>query len=194
METSMYPRARGVLPPEDQKTQQQYYRNSSSGGNVSLPNQQVYKNGGAFRGNGSRTTSNDSSNNRNSFGTGAVNGGHSLAYTYSPLEHSTTSRWQHIPKGLAKVVLGGTSDSLGDVGSREGTSGGLTKQHSKTYQLAVKRTAISVALSCCFGLATMVFRGKQSGLEFFAGYLVEQSLSEYFDKFCSSPHRKGRLR
>ena len=60
-----------------------------------------------------------------------------------------------------------------------GGSGGAIagKQQSKTYRLAVKRTMVSIALSCCFGLVTMPFRGQQSGLEFFAGYLVEQSLS-----------------
>ena len=92
-----------------------------------------------------------------------INGQQSLAFFYSPLEHSTTSSWQHMPKGLAEVVLGEP---------RAGVSG------ASHYRLAVKRTIVSVALSCCFGLATMLLKSPQSGLEFFAGYLVEQSLSE----------------
>lgn len=112
---------------------------------------------------------------------GMVSGAQSLAYTYSPLEHSTaSSNWRKIPKGLSDVVLGSqvsSANAAGGGGGGGGSGGGVSNQ-SKTYRLAVKRTVISVALSCCFGLGTMVFRGKQSGLEFFAGYLVEQSLSE----------------
>lgn len=117
-------------------------------------------------------------------GQGAVaNGGHSLAYTYSPLDYS--SGWQQTPAGLMDVG-GGSSGSLGGgdggVGvilpsSSGGGGGGGGGKQSKMYRLAVKRTMVSIALSCCFGLATMAFRGRQSGLEFFAGYLVEQSLS-----------------
>lgn len=115
----------------------------------------------------------------------AVNGGHSLAYTYAPLEHSSDPSWHQIPKSLASAVLGvdpcsttAVGDHAGGGGGGAGAGGAMAHQ-SKTYKMAVKRTVMSVALSCCFGLATMVFRGRQSGLEFFAGYLVEQSLSEY---------------
>ncbi|CAM9660280.1 unnamed protein product, partial [Discosporangium mesarthrocarpum] len=48
---------------------------------------------------------------------------------------------------------------------------------SETYQLAVRNTALSILSATLFGFGTIVCRGKQSGLEFFAGYLVEQSLS-----------------
>ncbi|CAM9698324.1 unnamed protein product, partial [Hapterophycus canaliculatus] len=121
---------------------------------------------------------------------GMINGGHSLAYTYSPLEHSTSSSWQQTSNGLADVVLGEASLAPRSLGQMAGSGktgdwgrgelhgeGGSKSQQSKTYKLAVKRTVMSIALSCCFGLATMVFKSKQSGLEFFAGYLVEQSLS-----------------
>lgn len=136
---------------------------------------------GSLQGNGTRPVS-------------LVNGGQPLAYTYSPLEHSTSSSWQpQAPEGFADVVLGGDAlgsrSSLGQIsGSSASTNGdwgrgelrgegGSKSQQSKTYRLAVKRTVMSIALSCCFGLATMVFKSRQSGLEFFAGYLVEQSLS-----------------
>lgn len=108
-----------------------------------------------------------------SFGDGALlpNGsGSSLGY--SPLNYS--SSWQQAPKGVGVVDAGG--DSLGST-LGDGGGGAIGSKQSKTYRLAVKRTMVSIALSCCFGLATMVFRGQQSGLEFFAGYLVEQSLS-----------------
>lgn len=115
-------------------------------------------------------------------GPGVVaNSGHSLAYTYSPLDYS--SGWQQTPAVLNDVG-GDISGSVGGDGGVGGvpsssTGGGdvVGGKQSKIYRLAVKRTMLSIALSCCFGLATMVFRGKQSGLEFFAGYLVEQSLS-----------------
>lgn len=94
-----------------------------------------------------------------------------LPYKYSPLEHSSIlDRWQ-IPaaaNGLAGVVLG-EPENLGEAGTTQ----------SKTYRLAVKRTVMSVSASLLFGLGTMLFRGKDSGLEFIAGYLVEQSLSEF---------------
>lgn len=104
-----------------------------------------------------------------SLGAAANGGGNTLGYAYSPLDYS--SNWQQLPKGL--VDVGG--DALGRAGSG-GVAGGGGNQ-SKTYRQAVQRTMISIGLSCCFGLVTMVLRGKQSGLEFFAGYLVEQSLS-----------------
>ncbi|CAM9157818.1 unnamed protein product [Chrysoparadoxa australica] len=47
----------------------------------------------------------------------------------------------------------------------------------KGYSTAVRRTLISVGSAGVFGIFTWVIKGKQSGLEFFAGYLVEQSLS-----------------
>eukprot|EP00752_Nemacystus_decipiens_P006834 g6136.t1 len=104
---------------------------------------------------------------------GASNGGHSLGYTYSPLDYS--SSWQQKPQGLVDAA-GASSGSALDLGA--GGGGAIAgKQQSKTYRLAVKRTMVSIALSCCFGLVTMMIRGQQSGLEFFAGYLVEQSLS-----------------
>lgn len=114
-----------------------------------------------------------------------------LAYTYSPLEHSTQNigvlhHWQKVPGaaaanavayGLADVVLG--EAAWRGNGSSRATTTVASTQHSKAYRLAVKRTVMSVLASLTFGLATMVFRGRQSGLEFMAGYLVEQSLSEF---------------
>ena len=37
--------------------------------------------------------------------------------------------------------------------------------------------ALSISAAGAFGLGTWVIKGKKSGLEFFAGYIVEQSLS-----------------
>jgi len=102
---------------------------------------------------------------------GANGGGNTIGYAYSPLDYS--SSWQEVPKGL--VDVGG--DPMGRAVNGGVAGGGSGSNQSRTYNLAVKRTMTSIALSCCFGLVTMVFRGKQSGLEFFAGYLVEQSLS-----------------
>lgn len=171
--SSAYPRARSVLPTDHDAGQGGDSRGSSTawtlvpplafGGGIGPPpppppRTGVAPNGGA--------------------GGGPVaNGGHSLAYTYSPLDYS--SGWQQTPKGLVDVG-GDPSGSLGSgVGgiTAEGGAGVVGGKQSKLYRIAVKRTMVSIALSCCFGLATMAFRGKQSGLEFFAGYLVEQSLS-----------------
>lgn len=119
-----------------------------------------------------------------------------LAYTYSPLEHSSTAaggsvfdHWQQLPgaaaanaaaNGLTDVVLGETArgDGAGGVGGVASVGAGGDSQ-SRTYRLAVKRTIVSVLASLGFGFGVMVFRGRQLGLEFLAGYLVEQSLSEF---------------
>ncbi len=46
-----------------------------------------------------------------------------------------------------------------------------------TYKLAVIKTVLVVAAATVFGIITWVFKGKQSSMEYAAGYLVEQSLS-----------------
>ncbi|CAM9737558.1 unnamed protein product, partial [Ectocarpus sp. 12 AP-2014] len=108
----------------------------------------------------------------------------SAPYAYNPLEHSTSLGWQQSLMGATDVDLGADPSAADVGGSSHGgrvvhnnLDGGSMPQQSKTYRMAVKRTVMSIALSCGFGLATMLFRGRQSGLEFFAGYLVEQSLS-----------------
>lgn len=150
-QNSAYPRARGVLPTD--------YTGGGDGGNsttwTSLPLETPTFGAGALPRNGS--------------GVAAANGGPPVGYAdYSPLDYS--SSWQQMPKGLVDAGV----DSTGSLG---GAGGAIGSKQSKTYRLAVKRTLVSIALSCCFGLVTMLFRGQQSGLEFFAGYLVEQSLS-----------------
>ncbi|CAM9656406.1 unnamed protein product [Choristocarpus tenellus] len=45
------------------------------------------------------------------------------------------------------------------------------------YRKALLRTCLVFFSAVAFGLGTMVVKGKQSGMEFFTGYLVEQSLS-----------------
>lgn len=118
-----------------------------------------------------------------------------LAYAYSPLEHSSIAasssvfdHWQQLPgaaaanaaaNGLTDVVLGESarSNGVGVVGGVASVGAGGDSQ-SRTYRLAVKRTIVSVLASLGFGFGVMLFRGRQLGLEFLAGYLVEQSLSE----------------
>ena len=159
---SAYPRARSVLPTD-------YTKGVDSGNSTARTFGSSLETN--FGGNGALPR-NGSSSGR---GGGAPNGGHPLGYTYSPLDYSSSS-WQQKPQGL--VDAGG--ESVGGAGGALGGGGGggaIGGKQSKTYRLAVKRTMASIALSCCFGLATMLFRGQQSGLEFFAGYLVEQSLS-----------------
>ena len=51
------------------------------------------------------------------------------------------------------------------------------KNDEKIYQTAIKRTLLSVAAASMFGLSIFHWMGPESGEEFFAGYLVEQSLS-----------------
>lgn len=185
--TTTYSRARGVVPHENGTEQR---------GGPPIVRNAFGPSGRADKNNSSSSSASISSSIGKAggssaharLGSTAVNGGHSLAYTYAPLEHSSDSSWHQIPKSLASAVLGvdpcstastavGDHAAGGDGGG--GSAGGAMSHQSKTYQMAVKRTVMSVALSCCFGFATMVFRGRQSGLEFFAGYLVEQSLSEY---------------
>lgn len=47
----------------------------------------------------------------------------------------------------------------------------------KEYKSAVIKTILVVAAAGAFGIGTWVVKGRKSALEFFAGYLVEQSLS-----------------
>lgn len=182
--TTTYSRARGTVPYEngtELRGGPPIVRNAfGANGRADKNNHNNSSSTSATSISGSIGKTGDSSVNAR-LGSTAVNGGHSLAYTYAPLEHSSDSSWHQIPKSLATAVLGvDTADHVGGGGGGGGGAGGGAMSHqSKTYKMAVKRTVMSVALSCCFGLATMVFRGRQSGLEFFAGYLVEQSLSEY---------------
>lgn len=145
---SAYPRARSVLPTDH--TNGVDSGNSSAARTFGQPSLESLHNGALPR-NGS--------------------GGHTLGYTYSPLDYSSSWQQQN-PQGLADARGDSFGSALGG-----GGGGAIGGKQSKTYRLAVKRTMVSIALSCCFGLVTMVFRGQQSGLEFFAGYLVEQSLS-----------------
>jgi len=70
-----------------------------------------------------------------------------------------------------------------------------------SYKKALLRTILVVLSAVAFGLGTMVMKGKQSGLEFFAGYLVEQSLSVdnlfvfimLFEYFKVPPAYQGRV-
>ena len=52
------------------------------------------------------------------------------------------------------------------------TSGGV-----ETYSSAVKKTVLAVGAAIAFGCGVWFYRGKESALEFFAGYLIEESLS-----------------
>lgn len=48
---------------------------------------------------------------------------------------------------------------------------------SDNYTHALRNTAVTVGAAMCFGTATYLVKGKQSSLEFFAAYFVEQCLS-----------------
>lgn len=48
---------------------------------------------------------------------------------------------------------------------------------AKSYYNAVQNTILNIIAAIAFGIATTVFKGEKCGLEFFTGYLVEQSLS-----------------
>mmetsp|Transcript_17782 Transcript_17782/g.23450 ORF Transcript_17782/g.23450 Transcript_17782/m.23450 type:complete len:391 (-) Transcript_17782:624-1796(-) len=59
---------------------------------------------------------------------------------------------------------------------------GVPEEHamekgSREYKVAVIKTVLVVLAAGVFGAGTWVVKGRQSSLEFFAGYLVEQSLS-----------------
>lgn len=161
--TSVYPRVRSIpsqqqldIPPPPSTRYEVGVSNGKSASNgMATYNIANSSNGAGGVGGGSKV--NGGARRR------VINGQQSLAFFYSPLEHSTTSSWQQVPQELANVVLG------------EPNTGGSGASH---YRQAIRRTIVSVVLSFCFGLATMVFKSPKSGLEFFAGYLVEQSLSE----------------
>ncbi|CAM9369526.1 unnamed protein product [Ectocarpus sp. 6 AP-2014] len=152
--SNAYPRARSALPPD----QGMVADNRSSSSSACAPAHMAF--------------------GSSSSGATCVK---SAPYAYNPLEHSTSLGWQQSLMGATDVDLGAESSvggsSHGGRAVHNNLDGGSMPQQSKTYRMAVKRTVMSIALSCGFGLATMLFRGRQSGLEFFAGYLVEQSLS-----------------
>ncbi|GAB5035562.1 Hypothetical protein NocV09_02700980 [Nannochloropsis oceanica] len=45
------------------------------------------------------------------------------------------------------------------------------------YSTAVRRTMLAVGAACAFGFGLWYIEGKKSAMEFFAGYLIEESLS-----------------
>eukprot|EP00752_Nemacystus_decipiens_P011967 g10608.t1 len=71
-----------------------------------------------------------------------------------------------------------TSSSTKLVSARGGANAATSADASKAaYRTALLRTALLVCSAGAFGLGTWVVKGKTSALEFFAGYIVEQSLS-----------------
>jgi TerC family integral membrane protein len=65
-----------------------------------------------------------------------------------------------------------------DSPSLTGTQGLKTPiNHDHIYESAIQRTVYWVAAAGCFGAALFFFADSQTGEEFFAGYLLEQSLS-----------------
>lgn len=53
----------------------------------------------------------------------------------------------------------------------------LTLTNEDEYKKALYKTILTVASAALFGIAIMATRGVSSGYEFYAGYLIEQSLS-----------------
>ena len=48
---------------------------------------------------------------------------------------------------------------------------------NNTFRKALISTLFTVGSAILFGIGTYIFRGTEAGLEFFTGYLIEQSLS-----------------
>ena len=72
---------------------------------------------------------------------------------------------------------------------------GFIHRRPETISLraAAAESAAWIALSLGFGTWIYVARGRAPGLEFFAGYVVEKSLSE-FHRQVQHRRRRGRLR
>ena len=51
------------------------------------------------------------------------------------------------------------------------------KAHKITVREAFAWSVVWIALACCFGLSILYFYGRQPGLEFFTGYVIEKALS-----------------
>lgn len=64
-------------------------------------------------------------------------------------------------------------DSLGLLGHGADDSG----SEKARYRSSLIMTAMYVSAAILFGFGVIYFKGRQAGFEFFAGYLVEQSLS-----------------
>eukprot|EP00611_Tribonema_gayanum_P026275 TRINITY_DN620_c0_g1_i1.p1 TRINITY_DN620_c0_g1~~TRINITY_DN620_c0_g1_i1.p1 ORF type:complete len:460 (-),score=140.96 TRINITY_DN620_c0_g1_i1:869-2185(-) len=88
----------------------------------------------------------------------------------SPLEYADTAAAPRMSRTGRASVAGPPAGGGGILDDAEGESPEL-------YRTAVIKTLMSVAAAGVFGAVTWMVLGQRSGMEFFAGYLVEQSLS-----------------
>jgi len=91
------------------------------------------------------------------------------------------------------------SNSNGSILPSSASEGSVSK--SDTIQSAIFYTILSVGAAVVFGLATYFLKGQQSAIQFFTGYLVEESLSVdnlfvffmLFDYFKIPYHLQNRV-
>jgi TerC family integral membrane protein len=99
----------------------------------------------------------------------------------------TRPEW-NIHRNLSLLRAGGTSTSAGAIAHTKQkvlagskcSSKSISKNTSNAeieYQKALWKTSWTVMAATVFGIGISVVRGTTSGYEFFAGYLIEQSLS-----------------
>lgn len=98
----------------------------------------------------------------------AVRGGHIVKERLSPQLYNSTKD----PSMSFDVNI--IAKEASDITSN---SPSKNSQEDEEYKRAITKTILTVAAACLFGIGLMATRGVTSGYEFFAGYLIEQSLS-----------------
>eukprot|EP00557_Chaetoceros_sp_GSL56_P006649 CAMPEP_0176489036 /NCGR_PEP_ID=MMETSP0200_2-20121128/7054_1 /TAXON_ID=947934 /ORGANISM="Chaetoceros sp., Strain GSL56" /LENGTH=422 /DNA_ID=CAMNT_0017886111 /DNA_START=59 /DNA_END=1327 /DNA_ORIENTATION=- len=110
-------------------------------------------------------------------------GDHNHHEETSPIDSMTYNSTTQVvnPSFELNIVENNTHDSLSSLASSSSSS--LISRESTSqprdleYQRAMVKTILTVSLACFFGVGILITRGVSSGCEFFAGYLIEQSLS-----------------
>eukprot|EP00527_Entomoneis_sp_CCMP2396_P007221 CAMPEP_0198144112 /NCGR_PEP_ID=MMETSP1443-20131203/13232_1 /TAXON_ID=186043 /ORGANISM="Entomoneis sp., Strain CCMP2396" /LENGTH=389 /DNA_ID=CAMNT_0043807457 /DNA_START=163 /DNA_END=1333 /DNA_ORIENTATION=- len=74
-------------------------------------------------------------------------------------------------------IIGNSDDETGQGGLKPPFSVTLEGEDSESYSRAIERTLAWVGAACVFGGGLFAFYGSETGEQFFAGYLLEQSLS-----------------
>lgn len=75
------------------------------------------------------------------------------------------------------MIFRGNPDSLLPTSGHDGEETKYRDGEEGSFRGALASTLRTVALSLCFGVGLFVLRGREAGMEYLAGYIVEQSLS-----------------
>lgn len=98
-----------------------------------------------------------------------VSAASALSLRREPLVSSISTRFSGHERGMRARIIDRRRAFV--------ASGGASRTEEDEMRASIFKTCLTVATACCFGLALGFLKSRQASLEFFAGYLVEQSLS-----------------